>query len=356
MKPIDGVKEIFLNMGFSKVEMNTNIIHLFYRPMGVKANIIALLDIPMGDELDVYEYEGIINRVKKTFRDYGFQETEFLGLLYTERTEFARQLVLDNDSHWLIDLKSMELLIYENQNNEFMEVREAVEMSLEGKTYSRYDIRHREPSERIVWFTLINTGIVIINIIIYLLVHHTSLLGETNEVLGKGALSWFVIKYGNEYYRLLTSMFLHSNFSHLINNMIMLFFVGDKFERSVGKIKYIIIYFGSGFLAGATSIVYNMINDEGSLTFSVGASGAIFGIVGGMLYVLISNKGKVEGISTRQILFFAIFSLYGGFSNQRTDNAAHIGGFIGGILLAFIIYRGPQKNKKIQEEREVHEN
>ena len=70
-----------------------------------------------------------------------------------------------------------------------------------------------------------------------------------------------------------------------------------------------------------------MIKDRWVL--SVGASGAIFGIVGAMGYMLLINKGRLEDISGRQIILFTIFSLYGGIANANIDNVAHIGGFIG---------------------------
>ena len=358
MNIMDRLKKGLDNIGFTKVQMRIENIHLFYRPLGSEVEIVGLFYIPMGDELDVYEYERIIIQIKKAFTDFGYGEVRFLGLLLTEGIDLARCLILDNDSHWLIDLNVMTLLIYENQNNEFKDVREELENSLEDHLYNRStrSIKWKRPSEKIVWFTPINTGLIIINILTYIIVHNVSLFWETEIILRKGALSWFFIKEGNEYYRLLTSMFLHSNFSHLMNNMLVLFFVGDKFERTVGKIRYIIVYFTSGILAGITSVAYNMINDRITLTFSIGASGAIFGIVGAMLYVLIRNKGKIENISSRQIVLFAIFSLYGGFSTQGTDNAAHIGGFLAGILLAMLVYRCPKKMIKDQEEREVYES
>ena len=354
MNITDRLKEGLINLGFIKVQMKTENIHLSYRPLGSEVEIVGLFDLPMGDELDVYEYERVILQIKKAFIDYGFEEVRFLGLLSTDRVDLAKDLILDDDSHWLIDLQVMRLLIYENQNNEFKDVREEVESSLEDHIYNRptRGVKWKRPSERIVWFTPINTGLIIINILTYIIVHHVSLFWETDFILRRGALSWYFIKEGNEYYRLLTSMFLHSNFYHLMNNMLVLFFVGDKFERTVGKIRYIIVYFASGILAGITSVVYNRM----SITFSIGASGAIFGIVGAMLYVLIRNKGKIEDISSRQIVLFAFFSLYGGFSSQGTDNAAHIGGFISGILIAMLVYRCPKKKFKNQEKREVYES
>ena len=190
------------------------------------------------------------------------------------------------------------------------------------------------------WVTFINTSIIMINILVFIFIQQTSIFGETEKAMTGGALSWYGVVKEGEYYRVFTSMFLHSDFSHLANNMLVLFFVGDNLERAAGKARYILIYFGSGIIAGISSIVYNMRNDDIYIyTLSVGASGAIFGIVGAMVYILIINKGHLEDISIIQIVLFAAFSLYGGFTSVNVDNAGHIGGFVAGLILAIVFYR-----------------
>jgi rhomboid protease GluP len=136
--------------------------------------------------------------------------------------------------------------------------------------------------------------------------------------------------------------------------MLVLLFVGDNLERAAGKFKYLLLYFGTGILAGITSISYNMWKDYANFSyeysaFSIGASGAIFGVVGAVLYIVIVNKGRLEDISSRQMVLFVVFSLYGGISNARIDQAAHVGGFMAGILLAAILYRRPRRNSEVQE-------
>jgi rhomboid protease GluP len=147
-------------------------------------------------------------------------------------------------------------------------------------------------------------------------------------------------------------MFMHADWNHLFNNMLVLVFLGDNLERAAGKWKYLFIYFGAGILAGITSIGYNMWNDGGilninSLVFSIGASGAIFGVVGAILYMVIINRGRLENIGTRQIAIFVILTLYGGIANSSIDQAAHVGGFLAGLLLTALIYRRPKRTNVI---------
>ena len=144
-----------------------------------------------------------------------------------------------------------------------------------------------------------------------------------------------------EYYRIFTSMFIHIGFSHLLNNMIILFVLGDNLERALGEIKYFIFYFVCG--AGA-NIISMLISIQGNrLTVSAGASGAIFGVIGGLIYAVAVNKGRLEDLSSRQLIMLVICSLYYGFTGTGVDNAAHISGLILGILLAVVFYRKPSR-------------
>ena len=141
---------------------------------------------------------------------------------------------------------------------------------------------------------------------------------------------------GEQYYTLITSMFLHFGFSHLMNNMVMLLVIGYSLEPEIGKIRFLLIYLGSGLMGNLVSAWFDV--SQGSYAVSAGASGAIFGIVGALLYVAIRNHGRVGEISTRGLVLMAGLSLYYGFTAQGVDNAAHIGGLVSGFLLAVLTY------------------
>jgi rhomboid protease GluP len=207
-------------------------------------------------------------------------------------------------------------------------------------SYYNHNQNHRR---KITYFTLCNTIIIAINIAVYFMVEATGSSYDAEHLLNSGAMFWPYVTENHEYYRIITYMFLHGGLSHIVNNMIVLLVIGDNLERAIGKIKYILIYFGTGIIAGLVSMFYNMF--AGSLAVAVGASGAIFGVVGAMVYIVIANKGRLEDLSTRQLVIFAAFSLYGGFTSQGVDNMAHIGGFISGMILALLLYRNPKRGR-----------
>lgn len=141
---------------------------------------------------------------------------------------------------------------------------------------------------------------------------------------------------GKETYRLFTSMFLHFDFDHLMNNMLMLAILGWNLEYEIGKIKFLIIYFGSGLAGNILSGFADTLT--GDFAVSAGASGAVFGLVGALIYVAMRNKGQIGNLSGRGMLFMVGISLYVGFTSSNVDNLAHIGGLIVGFILAVLLY------------------
>ena len=152
---------------------------------------------------------------------------------------------------------------------------------------------------------------ILLNILIFLAVDFTGGSENTVHMIECGAAYPPLILENGEIYRLFTCMFLHFGISHLANNMLVL--------ADVMKNEYAV---------------------------SAGASGAVFAVMGAMIYVVIWSHGQLQDISTRQILIMAAFSLYFGFTSTGVDNAAHVGGMIMGFLLAVLLYH-PSSQKKL---------
>ncbi len=133
-----------------------------------------------------------------------------------------------------------------------------------------------------------------------------------------------LVKYG-EYYRLFTSMFLHGNIIHLASNMYALYILGNQIESFLGKYKFLIIYFFSGMTASLLSCLASF--------SSLGASGAIFGLLGALLYFGYNFRLYFGNVILRQIIPVVLFNLLIGFTFSGINNLAHIGGLIGGLFI-----------------------
>ena len=153
---------------------------------------------------------------------------------------------------------------------------------------------------------------------------------DINTLLLFGANLDSYVKDG-QIYRLVTCIFLHIGIWHLICNMYSLYVIGKEIESLYGRIKYIIIFIGSGICGSLLSIAFT------HNTVSAGASGAIFGLLGSLLYFGYYYRAYLGNSIKKSILPVIIINLAIGFLSSGIDNAAHIGGLVGGILLSMLV-------------------
>ncbi len=143
-------------------------------------------------------------------------------------------------------------------------------------------------------------------------------------------------------YRFVTATFLHGSILHLLCNMYALFILGTQVETFLGKKKFTIIYLISAITGSLLSFVFTN-------SLSVGASGAIFGLMGSLLYFGYHYRLYIGSAIKNQIVPLIILNLFLGFTFSNIDNAAHIGGLVGGYLATMLVGVNEKstKNEKI---------
>lgn len=179
--------------------------------------------------------------------------------------------------------------------------------------------------------------LILINTVVFL---GLSVIGNTRDggfMAGHGAMYIPYVTENGEYYRLFTCMFLHFDFSHLMNNMVMLGAFGLYLEPELGSIRFLAAYLLSGLGGNLLSLMVHINEATGSV--SAGASGAVFGLMGVLVWMLLKNRGTVGRIRGQRIFLMVGLSLYFGFASSNVDNFAHIGGLITGFLAAIFLYR-----------------
>ena len=189
----------------------------------------------------------------------------------------------------------------------------------------------------------VNIGLIAVNVIYFLYLEMNGSTEDTQFMVSHGAMYAPLVIERGEYYRLITSTFMHFGINHIMNNMLILFILGDNLERALGHIKYLFFYLICGVGANVASMIINMSGYRNVV--SAGASGAIFGVIGGLLYAVAVNRGQLEDLSTRQLVVVILCSLYFGFTSTGVDNAAHIAGLIIGIIMGVILYRRPRSGR-----------
>ena len=155
---------------------------------------------------------------------------------------------------------------------------------------------------------------------------------QPEQVLARGALVPALVAQG-EAWRLLSSMFLHAGFAHLALNMISLYFLGSFIEGAFGRGRFLALYLLSGISGGLAYLYFGAFDGA-----AVGASGAIFGLLGGVLgYSLRRGTFSWQNPLIRQLLILLALNLYLGFSIPNISNTAHIGGLLGGIAFGWLV-------------------
>lgn len=176
-------------------------------------------------------------------------------------------------------------------------------------------------------FPVVTYCLIALNLIFFFVPYF---FGESQSILLELCVHGPSIRYG-QYYRLLTGAFIHSGLMHLVFNCYTLYVIGSQLESFLGKAKFTVIYFISALFGSLTSIIFN------GNTASVGASGAIFGLMGSLLYFGYHYRVYLGNVMKSQILPLVLINLVLGFVVQGVDNAAHIGGLIGGALMTMAL-------------------
>ena len=183
---------------------------------------------------------------------------------------------------------------------------------------------------------LITYIIIAICILMYIV---TVLMGLNNmNLLILGANNIELLKHG-QVYRLITYGFLHGSIIHLISNMYCLYVIGSQVENNLDKQRFLTIYFISMITGGLLSALFN----DG---ISIGASGAIFGLLGALLYFGFHFRLYLSEALKTRIIPVIILNLIIGFAVPGIDVACHIGGLIGGFLSAMMVGIPDIDNKK----------
>ena len=351
--------------GYSFIKVSPEEVGVYYRFAEGRVQVVAGIFMHPGFVLEAEKLQAIQVKLKELFlhpegkipgceQNMVIYQVDLLTLLVSGDMEQARRLCGSCRNVWLINEQSGQLMIFENQPGDFFGLKDRLQEQISGgrtqrgyasQGYAQTDNYWRTEGKRglAIWQRIkqypswCNAAIVLINVVVFLVL---STLGDTESAAfmeQHGAVFPPDVFGQGEWWRLFTAMFLHFGLAHLANNMIVLFWTGDRLERLVGKWRYLIIYFGAGLCGNLLSLLGTQ--SKGTLTVSAGASGAIFGVFGALLWVVIANRGRVEELNISGIVIMIALSLYYGFTSTGVDNWCHVGGLIGGFLLSLLLYR-----------------
>jgi rhomboid protease GluP len=293
----------------------------------------------MKDPVYLKDYEQELQNIKNNI--FLSQGAKILCIVFVDDgniLENQMEVMDPSFSVWIQDEQSGKLYMSKKSDSVFSNLHEKIQNKAEEADKVTESVYEEEKIEYIkTYFSPVNIGLILINIIIFFISYFQE------NLLEAGVSEWKLIIVHREYYRLLTSIFLHFNWEHLFGNMLVLFLIGSFVERYIGSIRYLCVYLICGLIGNIVSF-YFQIGDT-SLAWSAGASGAIYGVLGFLAVILLKTKGKIEGIQGPGIYLFIIGSVFHSYQTSGVDNWAHLGGLIAGCILGIFLKRRNNKRE-----------
>lgn len=260
-------------------------------------------------------------------------------LLVTDSPEESRSKLEEGLPFWVVNELQKKLMIYDDQPGEFLDARNAIEATLSSTPVGEVLQQLK------ILYSPVNITLIVMNILCFILLE---CLGSTRDALfmyEHGAMFSMTFLPKKEYWTLFTSAFMHFGVQHLFCNMITLLYVGKPVEMMMGRWKYALMYMVSAIGSGGVSMLWYLYVSK-EIVVSAGASGAICGVCGALLYILLRNKEMLKQVSWLRYVMFFVLVLTNGMSDSSVNSCAHISGMVIGFLVTAILYRVPSLKRK----------
>ena len=243
------LEDFFIEQGFKKLMEFVPGFAVYFIMENRYANAVCLIDQTDHPEITAEQYEQITKKISWRFVDGGCLDVHMLSLILTDDENAAMRLSGDDAFCWLILKQENRLLIPEGRAEDFYGMKELLTKCLE-KPYAPkgrledpviYDARGQQFYKSIKERPLVNHAIFIINALVF-----TACILTGDFLYDRGVLNRDLVYNSGQWYRILTCMFLHADITHLVGNMMLLYFLGDIVERALVHFKYLLLYLGSG--------------------------------------------------------------------------------------------------------------
>lgn len=286
----------------------------------------------------------------KTFADFGRRMEERLGEFHCTRV-VALSVLVDKEGEnppvdsvetgdispfngydekyyrvfWQFSAKTGRITAGKNQPNQLLGIEKLLLAAAAGKEPQVLLLRDTAEQKKPV-------ATAVIFAVCAVLLAVTTLFPRGEDILTAFGLSREGILAG-EYYRFMTCMFLHGGLLHLASNGVYLYYFGVRAEKLLGTGRFLVLYLVSGFCGGLVSVAFS----GGGI--SIGASGAVYGLLGAMLLLTKKHGFRYTGMNYATMLLLAATAICFGFLEPGVDNMAHIGGLLGGMAVFALLLR-----------------
>lgn len=330
----------FNHAGYRFLQGRREEIGIYYRYYQEGFQVVLAIDQTRGYEMTAEQQQYMVEWTMGSFyhpqsiltdfpEGFPVYHVEVLTLLVGGSEEQVRGLCSICRNTWAYHPLEQKVLIYENQPSEFYGLRQMLERM------EAYPVKKQRQ------LSYVTIGVIAVNVLVYILMEIFGSTRDTSLIFKYGGLYPTLISEEHQWWRLFTAGFIHFGAEHLMNNMVILYGIGERLERAVGHVRMLIIYMTA--LLGGTCCSCAMMLLTGDYALSAGASGAVYGVIGGFLWILLIHKGCWEDITAKRMIVSIFLMVYYGFSSSGIDNWAHLGGLISGFVITAVLYRKRQK-------------
>ncbi|MGN0347588.1 MAG: rhomboid family intramembrane serine protease [Lachnospiraceae bacterium] len=251
---------------------------------------------------------------------------DVLNLVIGAHSREALEYCKSKSNCWYLDKVDRKIYLFDNQISDFHNLRKDLEKWIEQKGI---EFPKEIQANTVKSFSVPALVISTVCIVVFFL-FTVGLLNPQYMVL-----NIFTLVQDNEWYRLLTYSLSHTGVAHLMMNLLMLNVISPYTEKYYGKVVYVIGYLISGVVAGLFSMAYS--NYFENFYSTLGASGAIYGLVGMTLFSVVINWRQFNNSFWGRLIFAIVIVLLGGLTSSGVDHFAHIGGFLSGFAIGAIV-------------------
>jgi len=255
---------------------------------------------------------------------------------------------------WQIEDNGGNIYYSENQPDDVEKLNKSIRNALKNPTDNSEktlnDILSLKPKRHhakiIKPIPYVTYALIFINILIFALMELNGSSTNLHTLTRFGALNVEHLIIFGEYWRIISSAFVHIGLDHLAGNMLGLYIYGTRVEKYFGTTRFILIYFFATVVGVIVSLILSLFASFAYFTIAAGASGAVFGLVGAVGSYSFKKKTSIEGISFSFTIFYLVYSIAAGFFDSSIGHVAHIVGFLTGLILAFLLVPEDEDDKK----------
>lgn len=329
--------QYFHNRNYEAIPTDSHAVAMFGTFEANHLYLINLIALDDGYDLDAERYLEYKQLTQAQFAGNDADKTILLNIIISDRTDHIYEVFNYTpdlsesfiDVTWLVDKTEEKLIIPKKQLKNVLGIEKDIKRMLGRESVMFYELKERSI------IPVVTYGLILMNLLVWLTVEWMGSTLDGDTLIRAGALKYDLVIEGRQFYRLFNAMFLHIGITHLFHNMFSLYIFGTRLERFLPPVQMLLVYLGSGVVGSLMSLGSAWLS--GIYPIAAGASGAVYGLMGSLLFISFFQRKPIQGITTYILWLFFVLGIVYSVMTPNVDIFAHLGGFLGGVGLTALV-------------------